>query len=119
MSYIFKMLFLFWFVVMSLLSSWDEMDVRVELLADDVWSAEDDITGSLSVEVNSFDQLYLKEQPISSPMVQISTIKQKYEKWGKLRKLNKSKYEIFWWIIKIYCVCYPPYGKIRKIKKCQ
>ena len=58
------------------------MDVHVELLADDVWSAENDITGSLSVGVDIFDCLYLKERPISLPMVQISTIKRKYEKWG-------------------------------------
>ena len=51
-------MFLFWFVVMSLLSGWHEMDVCVELLADDVWSAEDYKTGFLSVEVNIFDQLY-------------------------------------------------------------
>ena len=43
---------------MSLLSSWDEMDVCVELLADDVWTAEYDKTGFLSVVVDSFDQLY-------------------------------------------------------------
>ena len=36
------------------------MDVRVKLLADDVWSSEDDKTGFLSVEVDSFDQLFLK-----------------------------------------------------------
>ena len=60
MSSVFKMLFLFWFIVMSLLLSWDEMDVCVELPADDVWGDENDITGSLSVEVNSFNQLYLK-----------------------------------------------------------
>ena len=82
MSSVFEMLLLFWFVVISLLSSWDNMDVRVELLADYVWEAEDDITGSLSVEVHSFYQLYLKEWPIYLPMVQISTIKQKNEKWG-------------------------------------
>ena len=58
------------------------MDVRVKLLADGVWAAEDDITGSSSVEFNSFDQLYMKEWPISLPMVQISTIKRKDEKWG-------------------------------------
>ena len=67
---------------MFLLSSWDEIDVRVELLADDLWAAEDDKTNFLSVEVNSFDRLYLKEQPISVPMVQNCTIKQKDEKWG-------------------------------------
>ena len=82
MPSVFKMLLLFWFVVMSLLSSWGEMDVCVELLADDVWAAEDDKKSSLSVEVDISDQLYLKERPISLPMVQISTIKQKYEKWG-------------------------------------
>ena len=76
------MFFLFWFVVMYLLSSWDEMDVRVKLLADDVWAAEDDTTGSLSIEVDIFDWLYLKERPISLPMVQISTIKREYDKWG-------------------------------------
>ena len=37
---------------MYLLSSWDEMGVRVELLADDVWVVEDDTAGSLSIEVN-------------------------------------------------------------------
>ena len=36
MSSVFEVLFLFWFVVMYLLSSWDEMDVCVELLAYDV-----------------------------------------------------------------------------------
>ena len=30
------------------------MDVRVKLIADDVWAAEDDKTGFLSVEVDSF-----------------------------------------------------------------
>ena len=35
------------------------MDVGVELLADDVWAAEDDKTGFLSVGVDIFDQLYL------------------------------------------------------------
>ena len=54
MSSIFEVLFLFWFVLMYLLSSWDDMDVRIELLADDVWATEDYITGSLSVGVDSF-----------------------------------------------------------------
>ena len=52
------MLFLFWFVAMSLLSSWDDMDVGIKLLADDVWTAEDDKIGFLSVGVNIFDSLY-------------------------------------------------------------
>ena len=58
------------------------MDVLVELLADDVWSAEYDKTDFLSVVVDSFDRLYLKEQPICFPMVSMSTIRRKYERWG-------------------------------------
>ena len=58
------------------------MDVRVELIADDVWASEDDKTGFLSVGVDNFDQLYSKEQPISLPVVPMSTIKRKYDKWG-------------------------------------
>ena len=58
------------------------MDVRVELLADDVWSAEDDKPVFLNVGVDCFHQLYLKERLIFLPIVKISTIKQKYEKWG-------------------------------------
>ena len=42
------------------LSSRDEIDVRAELLADDVREAEDDKTGFLSVGVDSFDRLFLK-----------------------------------------------------------
>ena len=81
MSSVFEMLFLFLLVVMYLLSSWDEMDVHVKLLADDAWAAEYDITGSLSVGVDISDQIYLKERPIFFPMVQISTKKQKCENW--------------------------------------
>ena len=44
---------------MSLLSSWYKMDVSYELLAEDVWSDEDDKTGFLSVVVDSFDRLFL------------------------------------------------------------
>ena len=36
------------------------MDFRVKLLADDVCASEDDKTGFLSVEVDIFDQLFLK-----------------------------------------------------------
>ena len=36
------------------------MDIRVELIADDVWVAEDDKKSFLSVKVDSFDQLFLK-----------------------------------------------------------
>ena len=56
------------------------MNVHVELLADDVWAAEDYKTGFLIVGVEIFDWLYLKERPISLPMVPMSTINQKYDK---------------------------------------
>ena len=49
-----EMFLLFRFVVMSLLSSWDEIDFCVELLADDVWSDQEK-TGSLSVAVDCFE----------------------------------------------------------------
>ena len=42
---------------MSLLSSWDGIDVGVELLAYDVWEAEDDKTGFLSVGVDIFESV--------------------------------------------------------------
>ena len=58
------------------------MDVGINLIADDVWATEDDKTGFLSVGVDIFNQLYLKERPITLPMVPMSTIKQKYDKWG-------------------------------------
>ena len=59
MSSVFKLLFLVWFVVIYLLSSCDEMDVPVKLLADDACAAEDDKTGFLNVGVDCFSQLYL------------------------------------------------------------
>ena len=44
---------------MYLLSSWYDMDVGVELLADNVWSAEDGKTGFLIVGVDISNRLYL------------------------------------------------------------
>ena len=52
---------------MSLLPTWDKMDVRVELIADDVWATEDDKTGFLSVEVDGFDRLFLKNDQFPCP----------------------------------------------------
>ena len=40
------------------------MDVSVELLADDLWAAEDNKTGFFSVGVDSFDRLYLKNDQL-------------------------------------------------------
>ena len=58
MSSVFEILFLFWFLLISLLSSWDDMDVPVELLSDDSWAAEYDKTGLLNVGVDCFGRLY-------------------------------------------------------------
>ena len=58
---------------MSLISSWDEMDVCVKLLADDVWAAEYDKTDFLIFGVDSFERLYLNEQPMFFHMVPNST----------------------------------------------
>ena len=58
------------------------MDVHVELLADDVWEAEDNKTDLLSVEVDSFESIIFEKRPISLPMVQSSTIKRKYDELG-------------------------------------
>ena len=79
----------FWIVVLSLFSSWYDIIVCEELVVYDVWLSEDDKTGFLSVWVDMFDQLYLKERPISLPMVTMSTIKQTYDKWDYVRELNK------------------------------
>ena len=64
------------------MSSKDKIDVRAELIVDDVWEAEYDKTGFLSDLVDSSYQLFFKKQPITFPMVQISTKYQKYDKWG-------------------------------------
>ena len=51
------------------------MIVCVKLIVYDVWYAEEDRIGFLSVGVDIFDRLYLKEWPISFHTVTMSTIK--------------------------------------------
>ena len=48
-----------WIEVLSLFSSWDDIIVCDKLVVYNVWFAEDDNTGFLSVGVGIFDQLYL------------------------------------------------------------
>ena len=97
---------------MSLLSNWDEIDAGVELLTDDVWSAEDDKTGFLSVEVNSFDRLYLKNNQFTFPWYKL-VLKKKKRKTRISEKAQQIEIWDFWWTIKIFCLViqYPPYGK--------
>ena len=66
--------------VMYLCWSWWDIIVGVKLVVYDVWFAEDDNTGFLSVGLDIFYRLYLKELPISFPMMPMSTINKKYGK---------------------------------------
>ena len=100
-SSVFEMSDVFWIVVLSSFSSWDEMKVRVKLLAYDVWAADDDKTDFFSVGVDIFDWLYLKERPISLPMVTMSTIKQIHDKCDYVRNLKNRNVWKFWLFIKI------------------
>ena len=96
--------YVFWISVLSLFSSWYDIIVRVELVVYGVWCDEDDNTGFLSVGVDIFDRLYLKERLISLPMVPMSTTKQIYDKWDYVSKIDKNRSMWkFWWIIGIVC----------------
>ena len=66
--------------VLSLYWTWWGIKVGVELVVYDVWFAENENTGFLSVGLDIFGRLYLKERPISLPMVPMSTINTKYGK---------------------------------------
>ena len=79
-SSVFEMSDVFGIEVLSFFSSWYDIIVRVELVVYYVWCAEDDNTGFLSVGVDIFDRLYLKELPISLPVVPMISIKQIYDK---------------------------------------
>ena len=57
------------------------MDVRVRILANDVWSVKDDKISFLSVEVDSFDQLLLKNNQFTC-------------QWCKLELKNNKKMRI-------------------------
>ena len=59
---------------------WDDIIVRVKVLVYDGWLAEDDKTGFLSFGVDISDWLYMKERPISFPVVTMSSIKNIYDK---------------------------------------
>ena len=53
-------MFLFQLVLMSLLSIIYEIDVCVELLADNLWEAQDDKTHFFIVGVDISDKIFLK-----------------------------------------------------------
>ena len=80
MSSVFEMFTLSWLEALPL--CWRRWDVICwfKIVIHDVWFAEDDNTGFLSVGLDDLGQLYLKERPISLPMVSIRTINIKYGK---------------------------------------
>ena len=90
------------------------MNVRVKLLADDVWAAEEDKTGFLSVVVDIYDWLYLKEQPIYFPMATMSSINEYMIKEVMWEKSIKSKYVIILMNDQNIMLDYPP--PMEKIK---
>ena len=84
----------------------------MELLADDVWEAEDYKTGFFIIGVDNFDRLFFQKQPISLPMVQISNKKRKYEK--------NQQIEIWYIFMNNQNIMFdlpPSYEKTRNIKK--
>ena len=120
---------------MSLLLSLDEIYVRVELLADGVWGAEYDKTGFLSVGVNIFNRLFLKNNQFPCPWWKLllkngnminndkwesSTNRQLVFKMNdqnsfsldphiwKRSENRKMSINSFWWILKI-CILIEPF----------
>ena len=91
-SSLFEISVVFWIVLMFSFSCLDDIIVGFKLLVYDVWSAEEDRIGFLSVAVDIFDQLYLKERPISLPTVKISTINKYMINDIMWEKSTKSKY---------------------------
>ena len=74
---------------MSLLSSWDKMDVPVKLLADYVWAAEDDKTVLLSVEVDSFNHFFFLNNQFPSPWYKLGPLNENMVKVEKLINVNQ------------------------------
>ena len=92
MSSVFEMFTLSW--LESLPLCWQGCDATgwFEIVIHDVWCAEDDNTCFLSVGLDDLGQLYLKELPISLPIVPISTIPtQNMVKKYYVRKIDKNR----------------------------
>ena len=58
-SYVFNISDVFWTVIVSSFSSWDDIKVYDKLVVYDIWFSEDDNIDFLSDEVVIFDRLYL------------------------------------------------------------
>ena len=80
MSYVFDIFTLSWLEALPLCwRGWDVIS-GFKIVIYDVWFAEDDNIGFLSVGLDDLGWLYFKELPISLPMVPIITINTKYGK---------------------------------------
>ena len=78
--------------------------------------SEEDKTGFLTVGVDIFDRLYLKEQPIFFPMVKISTIKRRYKNEDKWENSTKTEiWDVFYEWSKFYVWLSPPLEKSKNV----
>ena len=118
-SSVFEVLLLFWLVIICLLSSLDDIDVRVKLLADDVREAEYNKTGFFSVGVDSFNHLFLRNDQLPSPwwkiLIKIENMINE-DKWESStnRKMRNNK---FWWMVSLFLVR-PSLWKRSRTEKC-
>ena len=104
---------------MFLLWSWDDMDVPFKLIADDVWAAEYYKTGFLSVGVDSFDRLFLKNDEFPCPWCKLVLKNENMineDKWESSTNRNMIFFDEW---SKCYVWLYPPMEKLEKIEKCQ
>ena len=53
----------------------------MELLADDVWEADDDKPAFLSAGVDGFNRLFFCKRPMSLSIVENGNKNRKYDKW--------------------------------------
>ena len=125
----------FLFIVMSLLSSWDKMDVPVELLADDAWLSEDDKTGFFecwsglfwliifvkTTNILDHDVNYYKKTKIRCTRISEKSEQMKkcyfFDKWSicflldpplwKRPKSRKMSNIQFWWMFGKYFLMLP------------
>ena len=118
MSYVFDMLFLFWLIVLCLLSSLDKIDVRLELLADDVWEAEDDKTVSWVLEWIVFINHFCKNDQCTLLWWKIvlkieNMINEDKQKFQQIKNMKDQ----FWWMFKNIFLGATSYEKYQQIKK--
>ena len=94
------------------------MDAPIKLLAYNVWAAEYDKTGSLSVGVNIFDRLYLKALPIPCPWYQLLIWNKNISNKDNWENLTNRNIWFFLMNDQNIVLVVPPY-KNKKIEKCK